>query len=388
MEVGMDESVGVIGGGQLARMMIPAAIELGVPISVLAETEGMAASIAATAVGDYTDVETVRRFASGVDVVTFDHEHVPAVVLRALEAEGVVFRPGSAALHFAQDKLAMRRKMVELGLPQPAWAAVRTAAELEGFLSAHGGKAVLKLPVGGYDGHGVRFIGSAADAADWLTPSALEAFPDGLLVEEAVSFSRELSQLSARSASGEFSAWVLTETVQKNGVCTEAIAPAPRSDPRLRGLALDVAEAIARELDVTGVLAVELFETDDRRLLINELAMRPHNTGHWTMDGAVTGQFEQHIRAVLGLPLGDTSLRGKAAAMINVLGGPKTEDLSRERAAALADQPSAKLHLYGKSWRPGRKVGHVTVVSNSPDDPVADAVYRARAVAGILETEA
>ncbi len=289
----MDRSVGVIGAGQLARMMVAPAIELGIPIRILAEAAGAPATVTANTVGDFHDEQTVMDFARGVDVVTFDHEHVPQAILQAVEAAGVHVRPGSAALHFAQDKLAMRERMSELGLPVPDWAAVRTRDEVAQFLAGHHGRAVVKLPVGGYDGHGVRFIDSADEVADWMTETMRSEFPRGVLIEEAVPFRRELSQLSARRPSGEFRAWDLAESVQRDGVCVEVVAPAPGASAQLAAEAAAIAREVAEALDVVGVLAVELFEAEDGRLLINELAMRPHNTGHWTMDGAVTGQFEQ-----------------------------------------------------------------------------------------------
>lgn len=366
--------IGVIGGGQLARMMIPPAIALGLEIRVLAESEGSSAALAATAVGDYRDVETVLAFARDVDVVTFDHEHVPHDVLAALVAAGIPVRPGPEALAIAQDKLVMRRRLAELGIPVPAWAEVRDAAELEAFLDAHGGVGVVKTPRGGYDGKGVRVVHTAAEAADWLAGGPL-------LVEELVDFRRELAQLLARRPSGEFATWPLAETVQVGGVCAEVIAPAPRADEQLTA-ARDLAAAIAEGLGVTGVLAVELFETVDGRLLVNELAMRPHNSGHWTIDGAVTSQFEQHLRAVLDLPLGDTSTRAEFSVMVNVLGGPLGAQLPDRYAAAFAAHPDVKFHAYGKDSRPGRKVGHVTACG-----PDADAVRaRARAAAGFFDS--
>jgi len=369
--------VGVIGGGQLARMMIAPAVELGVEIRVLAEEEGMSAALAASAVGDYRDLATVLAFARDVDVVTFDHEHVPQEVLRALVAEGIAVHPGPDALAVAQDKLRMRATLTELGVPQPDWAAVRDAAELDAFIAAHGGRAVVKTPRGGYDGKGVRVVASGADVADWFETAA----PEGaLLAEELVDFTRELAQQVARRPSGELVAYPVVETVQRDGVCAEAIAPAPRSAGRLADVAADIGEAIATGLGVTGMLAVELFETTDERLLVNELAMRPHNSGHWSQDGSVTGQFEQHLRAVLDLPLGDTALRQRWAAMVNVLGGPAEGTLADRMPAALAAHPSAKVHTYGKAPRPGRKVGHVNVVGDDLDD----VVYTARAAAAVF----
>ncbi len=369
--------VGVIGGGQLARMMVPAAIELGLDIRVLAEEPGMSAAIAATAEGDYHDVDTVLAFAREVDVVTFDHEHVPQDVLRALVDAGVAVHPGPEPLAVAQDKITMRRCLSELGLPVPDWAAVQDPDELRAFLDDHGGRAVVKTARGGYDGKGVRVVTDPADVADWFTAVAEAGGGQALLVEELVPFTRELAQSVARRPSGEVVAWPLVETVQRDGVCAEVFAPAPDSAGRIADLAEDIAVRIATELGVTGVLAVELFQTDDERILINELAMRPHNTGHWTIDGATTSQFEQHLRAVLDLPLGATGAFAPAAVMINVLGGPADGDLAARYPGALRAFPEAKYHFYGKAPRPGRKVGHVTVVGDDLDD----VTYRARAAA-------
>lgn len=366
--------VGVIGGGQLARMMIAPAVELGLDLRVLAEGEGMSAQLAATAVGDYRDVEAVRAFAADVDVVTFDHEHVPQDVLRALVAEGVVVHPGPEALQYAQDKLVMRTRLAELGVPQPEWAAVRDADELQAFLDAHDGRGVVKTPRGGYDGKGVRVVRAAGEARDWLD-AVVEG--DGLLVEELVPFVRELAQQVARRPSGQIVAYPVVETVQRDGVCAEVIAPAPDATERLSEVAEQIGRTIAEGLDVTGMLAVELFETDDERILVNELAMRPHNSGHWGQDGAVTGQFEQHLRAVADLPLGSTAPRSTWSVMVNILGGPAEGTLDARFAAAMADHPTAKIHTYGKAPRPGRKVGHVNVSGDDLDD----AVYVARAAA-------
>lgn len=366
--------VGVIGGGQLARMMIAPAVELGLDLRVLAEGEGMSAGLAATAVGDYRDLEAVRAFAADVDVVTFDHEHVPQEVLHALVADGVVVHPGPDALQFAQDKLVMRARLAELGVPQPDWAAVHTIAELQDFLDAHAGAGVVKTPRGGYDGKGVRVVRAAEEAQDWL---AALSEGDALLVEELVPFVRELAQQVARRPSGQIVAYPVVETVQRDGVCAEVIAPAPAAAERLVEVAEGIGRAIAEGLGVTGMLAVELFETDDERILVNELAMRPHNSGHWSQDGAVTGQFEQHLRAVVDLPLGSTAPRAAWSVMVNILGGPVEGTLEARFGAAMAEHPQAKIHTYGKAPRPGRKVGHINVV----DDDLDDAVYVARAVA-------
>ncbi|MFF2493100.1 5-(carboxyamino)imidazole ribonucleotide synthase [Agromyces sp. NPDC058064] len=373
--------VGVIGGGQLARMMVPAAIELGVDLRVLAEQEGMAAEIAADRVGDYTDTATVLEFAKTVDVVTFDHEHVPQDVLRAMVDAGIAVHPGPDALAVAQDKLVMRERLSELGLPVPDWARVETAAELDEFIADHGGAAVVKTPRGGYDGKGVRVVRSAAEVAEWFSTIVEDGRQGALLVEELVEFRRELAQMVARRPSGEIAAWPVVETVQVGGVCSEVIAPAPRSAGRVADVAADIAVTIAEGLGVTGALAVELFETTDDRLLVNELAMRPHNSGHWSMDGSTTGQFEQHLRAVLDLPLGGTGTRGDWSVMVNVLGGPAEGALTDRYAEALAGHPTVKVHNYGKAPRPGRKIGHVTATGDDLDA----VVYEARAAAAFFQ---
>jgi 5-(carboxyamino)imidazole ribonucleotide synthase len=373
----MTVRVGVVGGGQLARMMIAPAAELGLEIRVLAESEGMSAALAATAVGDYRDLETVRAFARDVDVLTFDHEHVPQEVLRALVADGVAVHPGPEALRFAQDKLEMRERLAELGMPQPDWARVENADQLQAFLDDHGGRAVVKTPRGGYDGKGVRVVSAATQAQDWFTALAEDARGGALLVEELVDFRRELAQQVARRPSGDVVAYPVVETVQRDGVCAEVVAPAPGAQGRLAAEAERIGVAIADGLGVTGMLAVELFETTDERLLVNELAMRPHNSGHWSQDGAVTSQFEQHLRAVLDLPLGAPSPRAAWSVMINILGGPAEGTLEDRFDAAMSAHPGAKVHTYGKAPRPGRKVGHVNVAGDDLDD----VVYEARAAA-------
>jgi 5-(carboxyamino)imidazole ribonucleotide synthase len=362
-------------------MMIPAAINLGLDIRVLAEASGMAADLAATAVGDYLDADTVLAFARDVDVVTFDHEHVPQAVLHALIDEGIAVHPGPDALQFAQDKLAMRRKLAELDLPMPEWAQVETSVEVAEFLASHGGRAVVKTARGGYDGKGVRVISDEHGVDDWFTALAEDGRGGALLIEELVDFRRELAQSVARRPSGEIAAWPVVESVQRDGVCAEVIAPAPRSQAKIAAVAEDIAVRIAEGLGVTGVLAVELFETTDDRLLINELAMRPHNTGHWSIEGSTTSQFEQHLRAVLDLPLGATGIRQPWAVMVNVLGGPDGQTMPERYAAAFAEHPLAKVHSYGKESRPGRKVGHVTVCGDDLDD----VAYDARGAAAFFE---
>jgi 5-(carboxyamino)imidazole ribonucleotide synthase len=301
------------------------------------------------------------------------------VLARLVEA-GIPVHPGPAALAVAQDKLHMRERLTALGAPVPAWTAVHDAAELGDFLAAHGGVAVVKTPRGGYDGKGVRVVRAADGADDWFASIDEHASGGALLAEELVDFRRELAQLVARRPSGEVEAWALVETVQRDGVCAEVVAPATGAG-ELAEVARDLATSIAAALDVTGVLAVELFETANGGLLVNELAMRPHNTGHWTIEGAVTSQFEQHLRAVLDLPLGDPRPRAPWSVMVNVLGGPAGETMPDRYPVALAGEPSVKFHSYGKDSRPGRKVGHVTATGDDLDE----ARSRARAAAAFFQ---
>ncbi|WP_323960823.1 5-(carboxyamino)imidazole ribonucleotide synthase [Arthrobacter sp. JZ12] len=374
--------IGVVGGGQLARMMAPPAVELGLELRVLAEGPDVSAvaAVANAAVGDYKNLEDLKAFAKDVDVLTFDHEHVPEEHLRALESAGVNVQPRPDALRHAQDKLVMRAAIDRLGLPNPRWSAVSSLGELRAFGDQVGWPVVLKTPRGGYDGKGVRVIDTpeeAQEASDWFTGAPL-------LVEEKVPFSRELSALVARSPHGEARAWPVVHSIQVNGVCDEVIAPAQELPVPLARAAAEAALRIAEELGVTGVMAVEMFEVpgSEAGFLINELAMRPHNSGHWTMDGAVTGQFEQHLRAVLGLPLGDPSLASGVVVMKNILGGDNPE-LYSAYPTALQAEPAAKIHTYGKSVRPGRKIGHVNAIA-LPGDTTAQVRERAERAAAIL----
>ncbi|WP_238695349.1 5-(carboxyamino)imidazole ribonucleotide synthase [Ornithinimicrobium flavum] len=363
--------VGIIGGGQLARMSQPPAVALSITLSVLAESETASAALVVphSPVGEHTDLEAVRDFARHCDVVTFDHEHVPPEVLAVLEADGVPLHPSPAALVHAQDKLAMRRRLSELGHPCPRWARARTAADVEAFAAEVGWPLVVKAPRGGYDGRGVQVCRALGDVEPWLAGVGQGGLADGLLLEEAVSFRRELAVLVARSPSGQAAAWPVVETVQTDGICTEVLAPAPDLDPVLAVAAVEGALRLAGELGVTGVMAVEMFEVHregaeggaaSAGYLVNELAMRPHNSGHWTIEGSVTSQFEQHLRAVLDLPLGDPSPRDAWTVMGNVLGG-EHPDLYPTYRHLMARDPGLKIHLYGKGVRPGRKLGHVTV---------------------------
>ncbi|MEP9361768.1 5-(carboxyamino)imidazole ribonucleotide synthase [Nocardioides sp. CN2-186] len=378
-------TLAVIGGGQLARMMAEPAAAMGLPLRLLAEAEGVSAAqvIPDHVVGDYRDLDTLRAVTAGCPVVTFDHEHVPTEHLHALEADGVAVRPGPDALVHAQDKGVMRERLAALGVPCPRNAIVSSVAEVEAF----GYPCVLKTTRGGYDGKGVWVARTSADCDDAF--AAAEATGVRILAEELVDFRRELSALVARSPSGQAAAYPVVASTQLDGVCHEVIAPAPDLDPELAGQAQEIALRIAGELDVTGVLAVELFETVDGRILVNELAMRPHNTGHWSQDGAVTSQFENHLRAVLDLPLGSPSPRARWTVMVNILGGPDQSvgRLYDGYPHALARDPHLRVHLYGKDLRPGRKVGHVNAYGDDLDDCLERARHAAAWFRGDLGNE-
>ncbi|MDT0166851.1 5-(carboxyamino)imidazole ribonucleotide synthase [Actinotalea sp. AC32] len=377
--------VAVVGGGQLARMMSPAATALGIGLRVLVEHEGTSAAqvVVDTPVG--APAEGVVDLVAGppeAAVLTFEHEHVPADVLSEVAARGVPVRPSAAALVHAQDKVVMRRRLGDLGVPCPRWAELPDAAALDAFLAECGGEAVVKTARGGYDGKGVRVVRSSDEVADWFAAAA-QGGP-ALLAEEKVPFVRELAVLLARRPSGECATWPVVQTVQRDGVCAEVVAPAPGLGPDVERAAVDAALRVAEGVDVTGVLAVEMFELPEgapSRVVVNELAMRPHNSGHWTIDGSVTSQFEQHLRAVLDLPLGATGARAPWTVMANVLGsehGVLTDALPD----VVARDPGAKVHLYGKEVRPGRKLGHVTVYGDDLDDVRERAAAAAAALQG------
>lgn len=366
--------IGVVGGGQLARMMAPAATELGLELQVLAESDDVCATRAVpyAPVGDYRDFDTLHEFARGVDVLTFDHEHVPTDFLQRLIDDGINVQPRPGALVHAQDKLEMRKAVDRLGLPNPTWAEVKTLNELLVFGEETGWPVVLKTPRGGYDGKGVLVLDDADQArhqaATWFDQLPERTDFSSLLVEEKVPFTRELSALVARRDSGEVRAWPVAESIQVNSVCDEVIAPAPGLSEDLMKAATAAAVQVATELDVTGVMAAELFEVPGSAagFMVNEFAMRPHNSGHWTQDGSVTSQFEQHLRAVANLPLGDTSLKGDYALMKNFLGG-ENQDIFGVYPQVLGNYPAAKMHFYGKEPKPGRKIGHINMIgSNLP----------------------
>jgi 5-(carboxyamino)imidazole ribonucleotide synthase len=360
----------MVGGGQLARMTHQAAIALGQTLRVLAvSAQDPAAQVSPDVVlGSHTDLAALRRAAAGAAALTFDHEHVPAESLHTLVAEGVTVLPGPQALVYAQDKLAMRRRLAALGAPVPRFTEVHGIDDVDTFAELVGGALVVKTVRGGYDGRGVVL----ADDIDAARAAVAGYLADGVpvLLEERVSMRRELAALVARSPFGQGAAWPVVETVQRQGICVTVLAPAPDLSERLGAEAEQLGLRIAEELGVVGVLAVELFETTDGALMVNELAMRPHNSGHWTMNGAVTSQFEQHLRAVLDYPLGDTRALAPVTVMANVLGAPVAPAISMdERLHHLFGRiPEAHVHLYGKEERPGRKIGHVNVLGSDEDD--------------------
>jgi 5-(carboxyamino)imidazole ribonucleotide synthase len=372
--------VGIVGGGQLARMTAAAAVGLGAMFRVLAEsaTESAALVTRNVTLGSHLSLSDISAFAGECDVITFDHEHVPGAILADLESAGVLVRPGSAALAYTQDKLAMRDRLHALGVPCPRYAPVASVADVVEF-ACGSWPVVLKAVSGGYDGRGVWVCESAAEVEDVVAHGV------ALLVEEFVPFRRELAALVARSPSGQGAAYPVVQTVQLDGICREVIAPAPGLDPDRAVEAEALALGIAAELGVTGLLAVELFETRGGRLLVNELAMRPHNSGHWTIEGARTSQFEQHLRAVLDLPLGSCAPAappGQFTVMANLLGGTDPDVFDRYLHVMAAD-PAVKVHFYGKDVRVGRKIGHVTIVGG-PGEDVEQLRDRARRAASYL----
>lgn len=378
----------MVGGGQLSRMTAAPAAALGIGFRVLAldPAESAAQVSGDVVIGGHDDLEALRRLADGADVITFDHEHVPPDHLRALEAEGVAVRPGPSALVHAQDKIAMREALDRAGVPSPKWRAVTSADDLDSVGEALGWPLILKVSRGGYDGRGVWVVDDAAAARRVMADTQL-APGARWLAEERVPFTRELAAQVARSPHGQAVAYPVVRTVQVDGMCSEVVAPCPDLDEEKALQAQRIALEIARALDVTGMLAVELFDAPDG-VLVNELAMRPHNSGHWTIDGAVTSQFENHLRAVLDLPLGDPSATARWSVMVNIVGPAVVEGLPPLYDAyrhVLARDPGAKVHLYGKEMRPGRKLGHVTVVGDDLDDLLARAHHAADYFMGVID---
>lgn len=342
--------VGVIGAGQLARMMAIPANDLGIELTVFAASpEDSAAQVLSYTVGDYTNVAQVLAFAQDCDVITFEHELIPQSVIKELEKTGVRVYPRSDSFIYSQNKLEMRTKIDELDLPNPAWQLF------------NGGDVVLKFPLiaktpsGGYDGRGVFVIENRKDLLELFS-----TVNTALLLEEKLDFSYEISVMVARSPHGQAASWPATLTVQTAGICTSTITPAPDLTDELAVRAQEMALVIAQGIGLVGVMAVEIFVVDDH-LIINELALRPHNSGHWSIEGSATSQFEQHLRAILDLPLGDTTMVAPYAVMGNFLGGDKS-DMYRPYLHLMARNPRLKFHQYRKGVRPGRKIGHVTLI--------------------------
>ncbi len=369
--------LGIVGAGQLARMTCQALVGLDVPLHVFADQPNASAATIArhVTVGSWDDRGDLAAFAEGCDVVTFDHELVDPSHLEALVAAGHVLRPGPAASLFAQDKLHQRTELSRAGLPVPTFAAVASSEDVQAFAEEHGWPLVVKTQRGGYDGRGVWVVGDLDAARDVVT-SCLEAGV-ALLVEEHVAIEREIAAALARRPSGDLRVYPVTETVQSDGICVELIAPAdvPRE---VADEATALVRRIADAIGAVGMLAVELFVTRGR-LVVNELALRPHNSMHWTIEGARTSQFQNHARAVLDWPLGDTSATAPCAVTVNLLGPADSSD-PRERVPEALAVEGVAVHLYDKAPRPGRKVGHVTALG---DDPI-DTRGRAWRAAGIL----
>ncbi|RDD82659.1 5-(carboxyamino)imidazole ribonucleotide synthase [Dyella tabacisoli] len=343
--------LGILGGGQLARMLALAAAPLGVKALVVDNAaDACAGQVAPLVVADWTDYAALEQFAAQVDVVTFDFENVPAETAQRLAQKVAVF-PAPRALAVAQDRLAEKTLFRECGLRTPEFMAVDTRADLDQALATVGAPAILKTRRLGYDGKG-QFRLRALDDADaaWATLGS-QAAAHGLILEAFVPFERELSVIAVRGRDGEFRTWPLTQNWHTDGVLSLSLAPAPDIDA-LQERATQLARTLAERLDYVGVFALELF-VKDGELLGNEMAPRVHNSGHWTIEGALTSQFENHVRAVLGLPLGDTSARG-LSAMFNWIG-------ELPDAAPVLHAVDAHWHDYGKLPRAGRKVGHATV---------------------------
>jgi 5-(carboxyamino)imidazole ribonucleotide synthase len=354
--------VGIIGAGQLARMLEESASTLGIATTVLATSSDEAAVETAgdVVLGSADDLEALHTLAGSCDVVTFDHELVDLNLIASLEDAGIDVFPSSSALLFSVDKAAMRERLHHAGLPVPRYSIVPAGVGVDfaAIGESWGWPLVIKTASGGYDGKGV-FVVSSVEEAHRIEHELRDA-KRTMVVEEHVNIVKEIAAMVVRNSAGEICSYPAVETVQQDGINREVIAPA-EIDPDLLSAANAIAVRIAELIGVVGVLAVELFTTNDG-LMINELALRPHNSGHWTQDGAVTSQFENHLRAVLGLPLGDTSLRDPFVCSVNILGGNDVASFDPLLAEALG--VNAKVHLYGKAPRPGRKLGHVTATGS------------------------
>lgn len=348
--------VGVIGAGQLARMMVDPAARLDIDLRVFAQAQDdSAAQLAPYVVGDYTKISELLDFAHDRDVITFEHELVPPEVLVQLEEElrtqGKELYPRAHSFQYSQDKLFMRESLSKIGIPAPRWWKFKIGQPIEFSFPI-----IVKAPRGGYDGRGVWSISDKDELTTLISRSEMKE----VLVEEKVNLQSEISVMIARSRNGEIKTWQVTSTIQRDGICTQTITPALDISIVQKILAEKLTTQIASEIDLVGVMAVEMFVANNK-ILVNELALRPHNSGHWTIEGSQTSQFEQHLRAICGLPLGDTRLQAKWVVMGNLLGGENAQGFSNLEKS-LTNKEVA-LHNYGKVIRKGRKVGHVTAIS-------------------------
>lgn len=370
--------LGMVGAGQLAQMTQRAAIDLGVKLGVLAQSATDTAVLAgATAVfGSVDDVDALRTFGAQYPIVTFDHELVPPENLAAVTATGVTFRPSAAALKFAQDKLFARTSLQASGVPVPPFMLLDRPEAAAMAVAQFGPDLVVKAARGGYDGRGVVFTHGVEETA------AAAAKPGVWFAEPRLSLAKEVAVLCARRPSGEMATYPVIETVQDDGILVELVMPA-RIDDATAQKAVGLAHQIIDTIGAVGTIAVELFITTDGEVVLNELALRPHNSGHATLEATVTSQFHNHLRAVLDWPLGEVSMRAGCAATVNLIGGPTPTRLFETLPLALTDG-DVHVHWYNKTWREGRKLGHVTVLGDTADD----ALSRARAAAATLMGDA
>jgi 5-(carboxyamino)imidazole ribonucleotide synthase len=368
----------MIGAGQLARMTWQAAVSLDVGLHVLAASplDPAVSAGAPYTLGSTDDPDALARAATEGDVVTFDHELVPQGQLRRLVDDGHLLRPQPAALELAQDKLAARTTFQQMGIAVPAFTPVSRPQDVHDFAERHGWPLVLKARRGGYDGRGVHLVEGPA-AVDSMSLDTRGGSP-AWLAEEHLELAAELAVVVARRPSGQLASYPCVQTHQVDGLCRELVMPAD-VPAHVGRQAVAMAESLVAGIDASGICAVELFLTGDGRLLLNEIATRPHNSGHVTIEACRTSQFEQHLRAVLDWPLGSTAMVTPAAATVNLIGSGRDGEPWRGLAAALAEE-QASIHLYGKQSRPERKIGHVTVLA---DDRLS-ALERARAAAAQL----
>lgn len=368
--------VAMAGAGQLARMSQQDAVSLGIELRVLAQKaeEGAVAAGARALIGD-NSIGNLRALAEGADVLTFDHEGFDPDMLAQLKSEGLHMAPSPEAVLFAQDKLVARENLSRRGYPLPPFAVADSIKDFDAFAAEHGWPLVAKTPRGGYDGGGVFVLDDRGAAVDLLAGE-----PGTLVLEPLLTIHREFAVQAARSVTGEIALYPAVETIQVDAICHEILVPGSLPE-EVRFLAGEITRRLVEEIGATGIVAVEFFLTDDG-VLINELALRPHNSGHWTIEGSVTSQFEQHLRAVLGWPLGSTQITAPAVATANILGPGNGVDPNERAAAVLAD-PGVHLHLYGKEYRPGRKLGHVTVLAGD----IETARAKTRGALAALEAE-